>query len=74
MATIYKHPKGYNIRYFFVLPDGGRIQKDKYSKVKTKADRIRKDVDLLETLASTKNLTRDDLEFYVMKKYLNNQY
>jgi|TARA_Y100000310_G_scaffold292663_1_gene321627 integrase len=72
MATIYKHPKGYNIRYFFVLPDGGRIQKDKYSKVKTKADRIRKDVDLLETLASTKNLTRDDLEFYVMKKYLNN--
>lgn len=71
MAKKYPHKiHGFQIHYIVFLPDGRELPKFKTKKKEGDADRILAEVGTLEALSRKDALTKDEVKFYLNKKYI----
>lgn len=72
MANIYPHKKhGFQIQYTVYLPTGVRLKKYKTKKKRGAADTLLTEVNTLEILSRKNSLTKEEVKYYLNKKYIN---
>ncbi len=71
MAHLYPHKRdGFQIIYIVFLPDGRELKKSKTKKKKVDAEIVLAEVGTLEALSRKDALTKDEVKFYLNKKYI----
>lgn len=64
MSSIYKHPKGYQVRYYLYFPDGAKREVSRYSKNKQRAQALKETAGLLEASLRRGSVTYDELVYF----------